>query len=121
MAKLSFYGAVDGVTGSAYILKTRSATILLECGLVQGSRKAEEANRAAFPLEFQMGVSDISRLLTVPTQTQLGTLADTCKVRVQAGVGRRVKVDVIDLPRRERSAAASSKARMTGRALRVSS
>ncbi len=52
MAKLSFYGAVDGVTGSAYILETCSATILLECGLVQGSRKAEEANRAAFPFEI---------------------------------------------------------------------
>lgn len=52
MATLSFYGAVDGVTGSAYILETRSATILLECGLVQGSRKAEEANRAVFPFEI---------------------------------------------------------------------
>lgn len=52
MAKLSFYGAVDGVTGSAYILETSSATILLECGLIQGSRKAEEVNRAAFPFEI---------------------------------------------------------------------
>lgn len=52
MAKLSFYGAVDGVTGSAYLLQTLSATILLECGLVQGSRTAEKVNRAPFPFDI---------------------------------------------------------------------
>ncbi len=52
MAKLTFYGAVDGVTGSAYILETRSATILMECGLIQGGRKAEQLNRAAFPFDL---------------------------------------------------------------------
>jgi len=49
MASLTFYGAVDGVTGSAYLLKVGSSHILLECGLVQGGRKAEQRNRADFP------------------------------------------------------------------------
>ncbi len=49
MAKLTFYGATEGVTGSAYLLETRDARVLLECGLVQGGRREEEANRAPFP------------------------------------------------------------------------
>jgi len=51
MAKLTFYGAVNGVTGSAYLLETDSSRVLLECGLVQGSREAEKANDAPFPFD----------------------------------------------------------------------
>ena len=49
MAKLTFYGATEGVTGSAYLLETEDSAILLECGLVQGSRAEEKANEEAFP------------------------------------------------------------------------
>lgn len=49
MAKLTFYGATEGVTGSAYLLQTERATILLDCGLYQGSREEEEANKEPFP------------------------------------------------------------------------
>lgn len=42
MEKLTFYGATAGVTGSAYLIETELSTILLECGLVQGSREEEE-------------------------------------------------------------------------------
>ncbi len=49
MAKLTFYGATEGVTGSAYLLETGDSAILLECGLVQGSRAEEKANEEAFP------------------------------------------------------------------------
>ena len=42
MAKLTFYGAIEGVTGSAYLLETGDATLLLECGLIQGNRKMEK-------------------------------------------------------------------------------
>ncbi len=48
MAELTFYGAVEGVTGSAYLLSTDSARILLECGLFQG-RREEEANARSLP------------------------------------------------------------------------
>jgi len=49
MAKLTFYGATEGVTGSAYLLETESATILLECGLIQGRHEEEKANYEPFP------------------------------------------------------------------------
>ena len=52
MANLTFYGATEGVTGSAYLLETDKAKILLECGLLQGSRKYEKANKKPFPFEI---------------------------------------------------------------------
>ena len=52
MASLTCYGATEGVTGSMYLLQTGQATILLECGLVQGSREEEKANEEAFPFDI---------------------------------------------------------------------
>jgi metallo-beta-lactamase family protein len=51
MSKLTFYGATEIVTGSAYLLETSEARILLECGLVQGSREDEQANAKPFPFD----------------------------------------------------------------------
>jgi len=56
MAKLTFFGATEGVTGSAYLLETEDKTILLECGLFQGSREEEKANDKPFP--FSIGTID---------------------------------------------------------------
>ncbi len=53
MALLSFYGAVEGVTGSCYLLETGSTRLLLDCGLYQGGREAEAANKQAFPFDMQ--------------------------------------------------------------------
>ena len=52
MAKLTFWGATSGVTGSAYLIETEHATILMECGLVQGSREDEKANEEPFPFDI---------------------------------------------------------------------
>ena len=49
MAKLTFYGATEGVTGSCYLLETRHAKLLMECGLYQGHHDMEKANRKPFP------------------------------------------------------------------------
>ena len=49
MAKLTFYGAIHGVTGSAYLLETERATVLLDCGLYQGTREEEKLNHEDFP------------------------------------------------------------------------
>ena len=49
MATLTFYGATEGVTGSAYLLRSDQATILLECGLIQGGREQEKLNYKPFP------------------------------------------------------------------------
>ena len=43
MAQLTFLGATDRVTGSCYQIQTQRATVLLECGLIQGRRQEEEA------------------------------------------------------------------------------
>ena len=56
MAKLTFYGAVEGVTGSMYLLTTEKSRILLDCGLFQGRRQEEEANLR--PLPFSVGEID---------------------------------------------------------------
>ncbi len=51
MAKLTFYGATEGVTGSSYVLETGGKTVLLDCGLFQGSREEEKANEEAFQFD----------------------------------------------------------------------
>ena len=56
MAKLTFYGAIEGVTGSAYLLETKGACVLMECGLFQGGREQEKENRE--PLPFDIGKID---------------------------------------------------------------
>ena len=35
MAKLTFYGAIEGVTGSMYLLEASKKRILMDCGLFQ--------------------------------------------------------------------------------------
>lgn len=51
MAKLTFYGAIEGVTGSMYLLQAGNSRILLECGLFQGRREEEDANHQPFPFD----------------------------------------------------------------------
>lgn len=52
MAKLTFYGATRGVTGSHYLLETHTSKILIECGLYQGRREEETANQDPFPFDI---------------------------------------------------------------------
>jgi len=52
MAQLTFYGATESVTGSAYLIETEHSTILLECGLLQGKRENEKANSEPFPFDI---------------------------------------------------------------------
>ena len=50
--ELEFYGAVGGVTGSCHIIRNGRHQILIDCGLIQGRRKEEEANREPFPFNI---------------------------------------------------------------------
>lgn len=44
--KITLHGAGGGeVTGSAYLLQTKSANVLVDCGLFQGAKKLENHNR----------------------------------------------------------------------------
>lgn len=49
--KLEFFGAAAEVTGSCHILYVGGRKVLLDCGLIQGSRRDEERNRDPFPFD----------------------------------------------------------------------
>ena len=49
--KLEFFGAAAEVTGSCHILHVGGRRVLLDCGLIQGSRRDEARNRDPFPFE----------------------------------------------------------------------
>ena len=48
--QLQFFGATGHVTGSLYVIRTAQHTLLLECGLVQGSRTEEKCNWDPLPV-----------------------------------------------------------------------
>ena len=47
--ELSFHGAARTVTGSCFRLRARAGTVLVDCGLFQGSKTLRELNYGAFP------------------------------------------------------------------------
>jgi metallo-beta-lactamase family protein len=57
--ELQFFGATGEVTGSLYVLRTGSYTVLLECGLLQGGKENEKRNRDPFPV----AVDDIDAVI----------------------------------------------------------
>ncbi len=48
MIKLTFFGAARSVTGANYLLETDTTKILVDCGLAQGSKHAEDENYEPF-------------------------------------------------------------------------
>ena len=50
MIKLGFYGAAGEVTGSCYVLKTDRARVMIDMGMHQGEREADEHNRRMPPI-----------------------------------------------------------------------
>jgi metallo-beta-lactamase family protein len=54
--KISFHGAVRGVTGSCFLLETGSGRLLFDCGMFQGWKFAEERN--AEPFNFDPSTID---------------------------------------------------------------
>jgi metallo-beta-lactamase family protein len=49
--KITFCGAAGGVTGSAFFLEADPSRVLVDCGMFQGGRKAEEANGDPLPFD----------------------------------------------------------------------
>lgn len=48
---ITFHGAAGEVTGSCHLVRAAGRRILLDCGLIQGTRKDEARNRAPFPFD----------------------------------------------------------------------
>ena len=49
--ELEFFGAAGEVTGSCHIVTVNGRRMLLDCGMIQGSRKDEARNRDPFPFD----------------------------------------------------------------------
>src|SRR5687768_14418993 len=49
--KIFFHGATGDVTGSAYHVKTKHASILVDCGMFQGGQKEKAKNRRKAELD----------------------------------------------------------------------
>lgn len=51
MIKLGFYGAAGEVTGSCYVVDTGRARVMVDLGMHQGEREADEHNRRVPPID----------------------------------------------------------------------
>ncbi len=50
-ARLHFFGAAGSVTGSCYMLQAAGQTLLVDCGMFQGSKTEKELNYKPFPFD----------------------------------------------------------------------
>lgn len=46
--KITFHGAAGDVTGSCYVVETKQARVVVDCGLFQGGKEAGAKNRAPY-------------------------------------------------------------------------
>ncbi|MEK7575297.1 MAG: MBL fold metallo-hydrolase, partial [Patescibacteria group bacterium] len=51
MTQLTFYGGVGSVTGANFLFEVSGKKILVDCGMVQGSRFADDENKKPFPYD----------------------------------------------------------------------
>lgn len=51
--RVTFYGGVGSVTGANFVLQVDGKNIMVDCGLIQGSREADELNRKDFAYDPQ--------------------------------------------------------------------
>src|SRR5438477_11354237 len=52
MIKLAFYGAAGEVTGSCYVVTTDRARVMVDMGMHQGEKVADEHNRRLPPIDL---------------------------------------------------------------------
>ena len=45
---ITFHGAAQSVTGSCFLVQAHDCRFLIDCGMAQGGREADEHNQQAF-------------------------------------------------------------------------
>ena len=50
--KITLFGAAGSVTGSAYYVQTKDASILIDFGIFQGGKEADSLNRKIPPIDI---------------------------------------------------------------------
>ena len=51
MPTITFHGGARSVTGANYLIETDNSKVLIDCGLIQGTRHAEKQNYKKFPYD----------------------------------------------------------------------
>ena len=93
--KIAFHGATGDVTGSAYHVKTRHASVLVDCGLFQGGK--EERARNYRPARLEGGHLDavvvthghLDHVGRLPLLTRKGYRGPIYATQATIDVGRR--------------------------------
>lgn len=52
MMKITFFGGAGSVTGACYLVEVGQEKVLVDCGMVQGSRFSESLNEQPFPFDL---------------------------------------------------------------------
>ena len=72
MARLTFHGAAETVTGSKYLLEADRAKVLIDCGLFQGLKELRQRNWQRLP--FDPGARSTPWCSRTRTSTTVGYL-----------------------------------------------
>ncbi len=76
MKKLSFFGGAGTVTGANYLLELDETKLLIDCGMFQGDKFAEEHNH--LPFSYDPSSVDVT-LITHAHADHIGRLPKLCK------------------------------------------
>jgi metallo-beta-lactamase family protein len=88
--KITLLGAAGGeVTGSAYLVQTGDANVMVDCGLFQGAQKLENSNRLPTTGGVQQLHSVVLTHAHLDQASKPWSRADACSCRRSRSADRR--------------------------------